>query len=91
LTETSARTTRWIESPESVTAELSVVRGLNEMRLAVLGILVTIGLTIGFGVDGPWWSQLGAGGGSFVFSALLIKLPRSRHLMMSFMHWLTRA
>jgi hypothetical protein len=80
-----------VTATSTVTAKLSVDRGLNEMRLAVLGILVTIGLTVGFGVDGPWWSQLAAGGGSFVFSALLIKLPRSRHLMMSFMHWLTRA
>jgi hypothetical protein len=28
----------------------TVERGLNEMRLAVLGILVGIGLTVGFGV-----------------------------------------
>lgn len=80
-----------IRGTSTLTATLSVDRGLNETRLAVLGILVTIGLTVGFGVGGPWWSKLAAGGGSFLLSALLIKLPTSRHLMMSFMHWLTRA
>lgn len=35
-----------------MSAKLSVDRGLNELRLAVLGILVSIGLTVGFGTDG---------------------------------------
>ena len=48
----------------SISATVSVERGLNDMRLAVLGIIVTIGLTVGFGVDGPWWAKLSAGAGS---------------------------
>jgi hypothetical protein len=35
-----------------VSGTATVVRGLNELRLAVLGILVGIALSVAFGVDG---------------------------------------
>jgi hypothetical protein len=72
-----------------VSGTATVVRGLNELRLAVLGILVGIGLAVGFGVEGRWWVQLVAGIGSFVLACFLVWWPPSRRRLMSFMHWLT--
>jgi hypothetical protein len=52
-----------IVSTSSVSAAVSVERGLNDTRLAVLGIIVAIGLTVGFGVDGAWFVRgVGRGG-----------------------------
>jgi hypothetical protein len=78
-----------INATSTMNGELSVDRGLNELRLAVLGILVSIGLTVGFGTHGAWYIRLVYGIASFVAAASLIKLPWSRHKMMVFMHWLT--
>jgi hypothetical protein len=61
-------------------------RGLDGIRLAVLGILVSIGLSVGFGVPADWPIAVAAGLGSFVFASLLIRWSRSRHLMMEFMY-----
>jgi hypothetical protein len=55
----------------------------------VLGILVGIGLAVGFGVPGPWEAQLVAGLGSFAAACLAIRWSRTRHYLMAFMHWLT--
>jgi hypothetical protein len=67
-----------------------VERGLNDIRLAVLGILVTIGLTVGFGVASwySWWGVL-AGTVSFAVGCWLIKWRWSRNKMMTFAHWLS--
>jgi hypothetical protein len=73
----------------TATVEGTVERGLNDVRLAVLGILVGIGLTVGFGVPGPIWVGVVAGAGSFVAACFLIRYKRSRNRLMSFMHWLT--
>ncbi len=78
-----------VQASSTVTAELSVVRGLNDLRLAVLGILVGIGLTVGFGIESAWWIRGLAGAGSFVLAAGLIAWPRSRHWMMAFIHRIT--
>ncbi len=68
-----------------------VTRALNETRLAVLGILVSIGLTVAFGVGGPWWVELLAGLGSFAVSCGLIRWRTSRNFLMKFMHFVTEA
>jgi hypothetical protein len=68
-------------------AEASVRRGLNEVRLAVLGILVAISL--GAAALAPGWWRLVAGVGTFALSCLLIRWERSRHLLMEFMHRVT--
>jgi hypothetical protein len=70
-------------------AAASVERGLNDIRLAVLGVLVTIGLSFFFGVSGPWWERGAWGLGSFAVACLLIWRPRSRRVLMGFMHRLT--
>jgi hypothetical protein len=73
----------------SASARAEVERGLNDMRLAVLGILVGIGLTVGFGVPGSWLVQVVAGVAAFAAGCLLIRWSRSRHYLMEFMHWVT--
>jgi hypothetical protein len=63
----------------SDSVKASVDRGLNEIRLAVLGIVVTIGLTVGFGVDSLWWVKLAAGAGSFIVTCALLRIGKTRH------------
>jgi hypothetical protein len=78
-----------LHATATMTAEGSVERALNDLRLAVLGILVTIGLTVGFGLQHAWWIRVLAGAGSSFLFARLIAWPRSRHWMMAFMHRVT--
>jgi hypothetical protein len=80
-----------ITAPVTVSARVegSVERGLNETRLAVLGIVVAIGLTVGLGFDATWWIGVLAGAGSFLFSCFVIRFRPARRQLMSFMHWLT--
>jgi hypothetical protein len=90
------KTTRIVSMSATVTGKATVSavgtveRGLNEMRLALLGILVGIGLAVGLGLpSSSWWVRLLAGVGSFVAAATLLKWRWSRHHLMNFMHWLT--
>jgi hypothetical protein len=76
-------------STTSAVLETKVERGLNGVRLAVLGILVGIGLSVGFGVPGPFWVGIVAGLGSFLLACLLIWWPPSRQRLMAFMYRLT--
>jgi len=62
---------------------------LNDIRLAVLGIIVGIGLSVGFGIEASWPWQVAAGIGSCVVSAAAIHHPRTRNWLMSFAHRLT--
>ena len=78
-----------LEATVGIGARGTVERGLNELRLAVLGILVTIGLTVGFGVPCSWWVRVLAGAGAFALACLVIRWTFSRKLLMSFAHWLT--
>ena len=66
----------------------TVERGLNDIRLAVLGLLVAVGLAAA-AVPEAWLTQRAAGVRSFVFACFLVRWKRSRHLLMSFAHWLT--
>jgi hypothetical protein len=75
----------------SVTAEATVERGLNDIRLAVLGIIVGVALTVGFGVPCWWPYRVGAGLVAFGATCGLIRCKWSRHKLMSFVHWLTGA
>jgi hypothetical protein len=67
----------------------TIERGLNELRLAVLGILAGIGISVAFGVGGDWWRELAAGVGAVVIAGALIRIKRSRNKLMSLMHWLS--
>jgi hypothetical protein len=65
-----------------------VTRGLTEIRLAVLGILVAVALgSAALAYD--WWQRLAVGFGAFGVCCALIRWPRSRNRLMKFAHWLT--
>jgi hypothetical protein len=72
----------------TATGTSSVTRGLNETRLAVLGIMVMIALGSAALASG-WWQRLAVGLGAFAVSAAAIGLPWSRNYLMAFMHKLT--
>lgn len=72
-----------------VSAQEEIERGLNDLRLAVLGILVGIALAVMFGVPGSWWVRGGAGVASFAFGCFLLWWRPSRHYLMEFMHRVT--
>ena len=73
----------------AASASAEVERGVNDIRLAVLGILVTIGLTVGFGVDARAWVRVASGLGAFALAAFLIWWRPARKRLMAFMHRLT--
>ena len=56
--------------------------GLTELRLAVLGIVSSIALTVAFGVPGSWWCKLIAGVLSFVLACGLIRIRRTQRWLM---------
>lgn len=85
--EHSVTATAAVHASASVSAE--VERGLNDVRLAVLGILVGIALTVGFGVPCSWWVQVLAGLGAFAVGCVLIRWRWSRNHLMEFMHRVT--
>lgn len=39
---------------------------LTAAGLTLLGVILSIGVTVGFGVGGPWWVKIGAGAASSV-------------------------
>jgi hypothetical protein len=77
----------------SVTAEISVLRGVNEARASVLFLLVVIGLTVGFGAPWGWLARLVgsvvAVGVSALFVFAVFKCAPARQRVMELMHRLT--
>jgi ribosomal protein S27AE len=78
-----------LEAAVSTSVRGEVERALNDIRLAVLGILVGIALTVGFGVPGNWWVQVLAGVAAFAAAAFLIWWRPARKRLMAFMHRIT--
>jgi hypothetical protein len=78
-----------LEVGVSMSARGEVERALNDIRLAVLGILVGIALTVGFGVPGNWYVQVLAGVAAFAAAAFLIWWRPARKRLMAFMHRIT--
>ena len=77
------------ETTVEMSIKATVERGLNALRLAMFGILVTIGLTVGFGVPGPWCVGVAAGIGSAMLAATLFAWGWSRHWLMESMRRIT--
>lgn len=46
---------------------------LTAAGVTLLGVLLSIGATVGFGLSGPWWLRVGAGVGSTVLLVLVVK------------------
>ena len=47
---------------------------LTAAGVTLLGVLVSIGVTVGLGVSGPWWLRAGAGVASTVVLVAVVKL-----------------
>jgi hypothetical protein len=74
----------------SAGGQKSVVPGLTELRLAVLGIVVTIGLTVGFGIPYSLPIKVLAGLVAFSGACAAIRFRRSQRWLMKLAKWLTR-
>jgi hypothetical protein len=66
----------------------SVGRVLDEVRLALLGLLISIGLTVGLGVPGNWYVRVAAGLGATIVAAAALRSRRSQRWLAQLMHWL---
>jgi|GEM_PF-6904302 hypothetical protein len=67
----------------SGTAKGTLIRPLDALRLTVIGVLLAVGLTVGFGV-GPlteWYWGVVAGGGSPVLLAVLFRCRPTRNAL----------
>jgi hypothetical protein len=45
--------------------------------ITLLGVLLSVGVSVGFGVNGPWWVRIGAGLATTALLILLVKLGTS--------------
>lgn len=45
--------------------------------ITLLGVLLSIGITVGFGVNGPWWARVLAGVGVTALLIVVVKLGTS--------------
>lgn len=45
--------------------------------ITLLGVLLSIGTTVGLGVSGPWWVRTAAGAGTTLLLAVVVKLGTS--------------
>jgi hypothetical protein len=45
--------------------------------ITLLGVLLSVGVTVGFGVSGPWWLRGLAGAGTTLALVVLVKLGTS--------------
>ena len=61
----------------SATASVVQQKVLDAQRLTVLGLLATLGISVGFGVGG--WPGAGAGIGAPLLLALAFRSSRTRH------------
>lgn len=46
---------------------------LTATGVTLLGVLLSIGVTVGIGVSGPWWVRLLAGAGSTLLLIVIVK------------------
>ena len=56
--------------PDRSSRSLSLTTG----GLTLLGVLVSVGVTVGFGVSGPWWIRSVAGLATTLALGLVVKL-----------------
>ena len=61
------------------TPEAGAVRSLTSTGITLLGVLLSIGITVGLGIPSRWWIRLAAGAAVVVLLGLAIKLGSSDH------------
>jgi hypothetical protein len=69
-----------------------VQRGLNDTRLAILGIMLSIALEVAFGVQNvAWWWRVALGllvfAGIASSAHLVLSRERPTHIVMELAHW----
>jgi peptidoglycan/LPS O-acetylase OafA/YrhL len=67
-------------------------RTLRAMGVTLLGVLLSVGFTVGFGVPGPWWSGVLAGAATVGGLVVVVKLATaegSRGLVARLADWIT--
>lgn len=57
--------------------QTSTSLSLTTGGITLLGVLLSIGVTVGFGVSGPWWVRLLAGTAATVALVVVVKLGTS--------------
>ena len=68
-------------------ADATVERVLSEVRLALFGILLSIGLSVGFGVPGSWWVGVASGVAAVVLAAVALRVGGLQRALADLMHW----
>lgn len=75
----------------SISLSLTVEQALDEIRLAVLGIVVGVAVGVGFGAGeavGAWWAGVASFFATFPVLALLLRWAPSRRLRAWYGDWL---
>lgn len=49
-------------------------RTLRAMGVTILGVILSVGVTVGFGLTGAWWMRVLAGVASMVVLVVVVKL-----------------
>ncbi len=57
-------------SKERSSASLNLTTG----GITLLGVLVSVGFTVGFGIKGEWWFRLLAGAGTTIALVVIVKV-----------------
>jgi hypothetical protein len=74
----------------SVSAEASVERGLNDVRLAVFGVIIAVPFSAAaLAAPAGWPIALVVGVGSAVLTVVAFRWRPARHLLMEAMHRIT--
>ncbi len=64
-------------------------RALQGIAVTLIGVLASIGVTVAFGVSGPWWLRIAVGGATaLMLIALVGLLGRRTPLLTRLARWL---
>lgn len=63
----------------------------QSMGITLLALLLSIGLTVGFGVGGAWWVRVGAGAATIAVLGVVVKASsHGTSALRRFADWMTR-
>ena len=79
-------------SGESGGMERSTRLTLEAAGITLIGVIISIGLTVGFGLKTDLWTRVGVGAGTADVLLLVVKLSCSERAALGrAAHWITRA